>query len=128
MREEDKQKRARAQQTPVVKLALFSILKLRRNRLQKNVVEHSPLSIIEDKICVGSRKTKTSMSATHTCQARTTLCIEVEKESTSKSVLRKAVEHFPLSIIENEICVGDGISIAIAILSARRDCVLQLFS
>ena len=87
------------------------------------MIEHFPLSIIEDKICVGRRQTKTSTSATHTCQARTTLCIEVEKDSTSKSVLRKAVEHFPLSIIENEICVGDGISIAIAILSARRDCM-----
>ena len=90
----------------------------------RNVVEHFPLSIVEDKICVGRGHTKTSTSATHTCgQARITLCTEVEKESTRKSVVRKAVEHFPLSIVENEICVGDGISIAIAILSARRDCM-----
>ena len=50
---------------------------------------------------------KKSTSATHTSgQARTTLCIEVEKESTGNSVLRKAVEHHPLSIIEDKIGVG----------------------
>ena len=56
---------------------------------------------------MGRGQTKTSTSATHTCgQARTTLCIEVEKESTRKSVLRKVVEHFPLNITEDNICVG----------------------
>ena len=82
----EKKKRARAQCGQARTILCIEVEKESTSGFElRNVVEHSPLSIVEDKICVGGGQTKTSTSATHTCgQARTTLCIE--KESARKSV------------------------------------------
>ena len=83
---EKKRKRARAQCGQARTILCIEVEKESTSGFElRNVVEHFPLSIVEDKICVGRGQAKTSTSATHTCgQARTTLCIEVEKEATTK--------------------------------------------